>query len=105
MNARGYGLPGKPGPENPVCLAGWSAFGGLFGRIGVFSSSFGMGKLDFYYFPALAGAEWTTAVAAFFWLLVFTFDSYFYFHRGGNPWLFLKSKISRLPIPKHRSRR
>jgi len=34
----------NPVQKNPVCLAGWSAFGGLFGRIGVFSSSFWDGE-------------------------------------------------------------
>ena len=34
----------NPVQKNPVCLAGWSAFGDLFGRIGVFSSSFWDGK-------------------------------------------------------------
>ena len=34
----------NPVQKNPVCLAGWSAFGDLFGRIGVFSSSFWDGE-------------------------------------------------------------
>ena len=34
----------NPVQKNPVCLAGWSAFGGLFGRIGVLPSSFWDGE-------------------------------------------------------------
>ena len=98
MNARGYGLPGKTRSRKiRFALRDGVLLAASLGELVCFLLLFGMGKLDFYYFPALAGAEWTTAVAAFFLATCFYFLIPIFIFIGEEiQWLFLKSKISRL---------
>lgn len=106
MNSRGYGLPGKTrsrkirfSPRDGLLLAA------SLGELVFFFILWGMRKLDFYYFPALAGTDWTPEVIAFFlFTCVYFLIPIFAFIGEEIQWLFLKSKISRLPIPKPRSR-
>ncbi len=105
MNSRGYGLPGKTRAKKiRFTLRDGLLFGAALGELLFFLLLWGMGKTDFYYFPALTSTGWTPEVIVFFAVTCIYFLIPIFIMIGEEiKWLFLKSKISRLPIPKHKS--
>lgn len=106
MNARGYGLPGKTRSRKiRFTLRDGILLAASLGELTFFFLLWCWGKLDFYYFPALAGSEPTPAVTVFFLVTCLYFlIPIFVFIGEAIQWLFLKSKISHLPIQKSKSR-
>ncbi len=106
MNARGYGLPGKTRSRKIRLPCGMECFWRpLWENWCVFFFFLGWGSLIFTIFrrwPARNGQrQWRRFSGYLFYFLI----PIFIFIGEEIQWLFLKSKISRLPIPKHRSRR
>lgn len=106
MNSRGYGLGGKTRARQiRFTLRDGLLLGSSLGELAFFLVLWCLGRMDYSYFPALSGSEGTPETAAFFIVTSLYFlIPVFIFIGEEIQWLFLKSKICRLPIPKQKSR-
>ena len=106
MNSRGYGLGRKTRARQiRFTLRDGLLLGSALAELVFFLILWFLGRIDYFYFPALSGSEWTPEAAAFFIVTgLYFLIPIFIFIGEGIQWLFLKSKISRLPIQKQKSR-
>lgn len=106
MSSRGYGLGGKTRARQiRFTLRDGLLLGSSLAELAFFLILWWLGRIDYAYFPALSGAEETPEATVFFIVTALYFlIPIFIFWGEGIQWLFLKSKISRLPIQKQKSR-